>query len=881
VSIGRLPAIVALRLRTLFRRAAVERDLTDEIRYHIDRQTDANIAAGMSPRDARRAAVVAFGGAEQVKEASRDAWRHVVFAELAQDARYAWRIARRTPLASLVAVVTVGAAVAVTTSVFTVVNGVLVRALPYPEPDRLALIFATRRGDAHPEPVSFTNAMDWRRDTKSLASLATFSCTPRPILNVGGSSERASLMEISTDFFGVLGVRAALGRVFDARDYARDAAPVVVITDRLWRTRFGGSARVVSSTALVDGAPVTIAGVLAPDFAPLPASLACRPDLYRPLESRYDDSQRSWSFLRAIARLAPGATVRSAQAELDVENERLASAFPDANRDRASVIMPLRSFVIAPFRVALVFAQAGSLLVLLIACANVAGLLLARASSRQRELSVRVALGASRARLARQVFAECGLLGIGGGILGAFLAVTSAGLIARWAGDAIPDPRGLTLDWRVLAFAILMTAVATTSFALAAIAATLGAGERQLAALRDGARSAPGRTGVRRTVVIAQLAMASIVLVGSGLLVRSYRRLLDVRPGFDPNGVLTARVTLPEVLYPRGERQVRFFQRVLDRLASDPRVAAAGAASILPESYNFDRTNAKVVGRSYAPGQVPSPDVYRITPGYFSAMRIPILAGRRFTPEDDDIHPLVAIVNEMMATAMFPNESAVGKRIWTGAGNAERTIVGVVGDTHQYGLDRARTMQLYVPHADNSGGDLTLVIRAAGIGPLRSLVEEAVRAADPGVPLDDMMTMNEVLAQSTARRRLLADLSFSLAIVGVVLAAIGLYGVVAYSVAQRTPEIGLRMALGANARTIVAAVSLDVARLVFIGLAVGLAAAFGLARLITPLLFGIASADVASFAGTALTLVVVALVASAAPAARAARINPSIALRGD
>jgi putative ABC transport system permease protein len=864
-------------------RSEREDRLREELELHVELATEANIKRGMPPAEARRAALIALGATEHFKEEARDQFRSPLFAAFAQDARYAWRTARRTPMLTGIAIVTLAAAFALATSAFTAVNGVLLRALPYPAPDRLTLIWGTERGKADRDPVSFTNAMDWRRATKSLESLAMFSCTPRPILAARGEPARASMMEVSSDFFRVLEARPLLGRLFDSTDFIGAHASTVVLTYPLWRDRFGSSPSAINSRVLVDGAPVTVIGVLSADYSPVPSSLACRPELYRPLESRYDDAQRSWSFLKVIARLGPGASLAQAQAELDVTNSRLAEAYPATNLGHGAAIVSLREFLTRPLRPTLLVVQVGALLVLLIACANVASLLLARATVRRREFAIRAALGGSRGRIARQIATECLLLGAAAGALGTLLTFGASGLLTRFGGDALPDPRGLAVDWRVIAFAVVLSLVATSTFGLTVIATARGDGSALLSSLRDGGRGGTAsRSRLRRMVVTAQLALAMVVLVCAGLLARSYRRLREVHPGFDPNGVLTARVSLPEALYPRGQRQIAFFQQVIERLTHERSVVAVGAVSILPESPNFDHTNAKVVGREYTPGDEPAPDVYRVTPGYFDALRIPVRNGRVFTATDDDRHPLVAVINETMARMLFPGETAVGRRIWTGAGNAERTIVGVVGDVYQYGLDSARTMQLYVPHADNSGGDLTLVVRSAsGAALLSPLVRAAARAADPGVPVDDVMTMDQVLAASAGRRRLLAGLSLVFALGAIGLAAIGLYGVIAYSVAQRTQEIGVRIALGATARAVVRQVISDAFKLVAAGLVTGLLAAIFLARLMAPLVFGVSVSDAVTFVGAPMALFAVALVAAVVPAARAGRVSPLTALRNE
>jgi len=857
--------------------------LREEILLHIELETEANIRRGMTPDAARRAATIAFGAAEHFKDEARDQFRSPALASIAQDIRYAWRGARRTPTLTITAITTLAVAFALTTAAFTAVNGVLFRSLPYPAADRLALIWSTTRGTTDRWPVSFTNAEDWRRGTKSLESLAMFSCTPRPILAAHGEPARAAMMDVSTDFFAVLRARPLLGRLFDSTDFQAGSAPSIVLTYPLWRDRFASDRSVVTSHVMLDGVPVAVIGVLRADFSSVPSSLACRPDLYRPLASRYNDAQRSWSFLRAIGRLAPGAPIQQAQAELDIENARLASEHPATNRSHGADIASMREVLTRPLRPTLLFVQIGALLVLLIACANVASLLLARATVRRREFSIRVALGASRARLARQIATECGLLGAVSGAIGTVLTLAALGAITRLTDGALPDPRGLSVDWRVVAFSVGICLAATSVFGIAALGVLRGGGAWWLSSLRDGGRSGvAGRSRVRRVVVGVQLALAMVVLVGAGLLARSYRHLRDVHPGFDPSGVLTARVTLPDATYPRGPRQIRFFQQVIDRVSAERGVVAAGAVSILPESPNYDHTNVKVVGRDYAPGEEPAPDVYRVTPGYFAALGIPVKAGRPFTAADDDRGPPVVVINETMARALFPGEIALGRRIWTGAGNTERTIVGIVGDVYQYGLDSTRTMQFYVPHADNSGGDLTLVVRSAGkAADLSSALRAAVRETDAAVPVDDVATMDDVLATSAARRRLLAMLSLGFAVGALALAAIGIYGIVAYAVTQRTQEIGVRMALGATARSITARVLGDAVRLLASGIVAGLVTATFLARFMAPLVFGVSVTDLAAFVAAPVVLVLVTLVASAVPAARAARVSPVVALRAE
>ena len=442
---------------------------------------------------------------------------------------------------------------------------------------------------------------------------------------------------------------------------------------------------------------------------------------------------------------------------------------------------------------------------------------------------------------------------------------------------------GFAVDWRVVVFSLIVSLAATLVFGLAAVAKSRGDGAWLITTLRDGGRGTTvARSQLGGAIVAAQLAVAMVVLLGAFLLARSYGRVRDVDAGFDPANVTTARVSLPDATYPRGEKQVAFFQQVIARITERRGVVAAGAVSILPESPNFDQTTVRPDGRTYGPNEAPSPDVYRVTPGYFAAMRITLRAGRLFSAEDDDRHPLVAVINQTMANALFPGRSPLGQRMWTGAGNAERTIVGVVRDVYQYGLDSVKTMQFYVPHADNSGGDLTLVVRSIDASvPAAATIREAVRAVDPGVPVDDILSMNQVLTESASKRRLLAGVSLTFALGAIGLAAIGLYGLIAFAVEQRTHEIGVRMAMGATRRSVLWLVLGGTSRLVAGGAAIGLATAAFANRFMAPFLFGVRVTDPVTLAFAPAILVVVALAASAAPAIRAARVNPAIALRDE
>jgi putative ABC transport system permease protein len=882
---------VAGRLRGFSARSAFDRRIDDEMQLHVQLQADAFRRRGMTEAEARRAARIAFGAMQRFKDEARDETRIRLVEELRQDLSYALRGSRKAPLVTGVALATLAVAIGISTLAFGAVNAVMLRALPYPDPGRLVLVWGTSKSGELHSPVAFTNAEDWRRNVGAFATLAMFSCTTRPALTGAGEAVRLSGMDVSAEFFATLRVRAMLGRTFDSTDFVAADAPGVVLDNAVWRSRFASDRDVVGKRIALDGAARTVIGVLPPGFAGMPSSLGCRPDVYRPLQARYDNAQRSWSFLKAIVRLRDGVSIAQAQSELDAETTRLAADFPTADAGHAARVVSLTDEVVRPVGPALLIVQGGTLLVLLIACANIANLLLARATTRRREFATRIALGASRARLMRQVAVECVSLAAVGGGAGLLLAAAGVRLIERVGASVLPDIARITLDLRGAAFVAAATALAGILIAIGPVLTVGALAARQFrnrdslaGALRDGGRRASGaQSRVRRALVSVQVALALVALIDAGLLAQSYRRLMSVPAGFDANEVLAAEVGLPDARYPRGEKQVAFFRLLTSALARAPRVIAAGAVSILPESPNFDQTIVRLDGHVYGAGEEPVVDVYRATPGYFESLRIPLRSGRGLSREDDGDHPPVAVINETMAARLFPGESPFGRRIWTGAGNAVRTIVGVVGDVYQYGLDSRRTMQLYVSHADNSGGHLTVVVRSAGDpAALASVLRTAVRALDADVPIDNIQTLSAVVEATASRRAFLARVSLALAIGALVLAAVGLYGVVAYATIQRTSEIGIRLALGASLARILVSVILEGLSMAAGGLAIGLLIARITSPFLGPLLFGATSfGSAATYLAAAVLLVMIALVSSALPAWRASRISPAAALRAE
>ncbi len=804
-----------------------------------------------------------------------------------QDIRFGARLLVRKPGFAAIAILTLALGIGANTAIFSVLNATLLRPLPYKDADGLVLVWGTAHGAeiGTRNQISFTDMEDWRQQSHAFEGMVAYTGWS-PILSGDFEAERMGGMQVSDGYFTLMKTEALLGRVLLPEEQEEGKDLVAVISYGFWQRKFGGDPGVVGKTVALNSRTYTVIGVLPKDFSSLPASLVDRPaDVYRPLAEKYAEDERSSRHLRGIARLKPAVGIEQAQGELDVISREMERLHPRDDKNRGVRVVTLYEDLVGNLRTPLLVLQAAVILVLLIGCANVANLLLGQATVRRRELAVRAALGAGRSRLIRQTLTESLLLAAAGGALGFLLASWGTSLIQALGAKVIPELARVELDFRVLAFTMGFTLLTGIVFGLAPALQTSQGNLGEW--LKEGARGSSGRQGrVRSLLVVSEVALALVLLTSAGLLVKSFLRLRGVDPGFDPQSVLTAEVALPYAKYPAGPRQVAFFRELMERLSRQPGVRFAAATSVLPESGGFDTTSVAIEGREVAIGELPYWDRYMVTPDYFRALGIPLRRGRLLEQSDNEQAPLVALINETTARLYWPNQDPLGQRIRVPTFGVPfekapwRTVVGVVGDVRQYGLDAPRSSQFYVPHAQNPAGYVTLVVRTAtdplALGPA---LRREVRAVDKDQPLTSIATMEEVLADSVAGRR------FSMTLLGVFaagalgLAAVGLYGVIAYSVAQRTQEIGIRMALGALPGDVLKLVIGQGMALVAIGVALGLAATLAVTRVLESLLFEVSARDPLTFALVPLGLAAVALAACYLPARRALRIDPLIALR--
>jgi predicted permease len=883
------------RARAVFRRNAVESELDAELRAHLDHQTAKHMAGGASRDAAERLARLELGGVEQVKEDCRDTRGVWLVETVIRDARFAWRLLRKDAGFSAIAILTMALGIGASTTVFSVVNAILLKPLPYPSAEEIVLPWRLPpRGvnlGFEELPWGRSEFLTFAQQTKTFASLGAFLGDS---FNLTGSGEPVRLegVRASSGLFPSLGVAPALGRVFTADEDRPGREHEVVLSYRLWLDRFGGNRGVVDQTVNLNGAPYTVVGVMPPGFAfpraaEMPGSftLPREAQLWVPLALPVGPTKRGEpSELAVVGRLQHGASVGAAQAELDLFAVHMDREFPRAKGWFTSRIAPLHTQVAGETRRPLLLMLAAVGIVLLIACSNVANLLLTRAIARARELALRAAIGASRERLVGQLVTESVLLSMAGGVAGVCLAL--AGIhFARTFGPAnIPRLADVTLDMPVLAFALSASMITGLVFGLVpAFTGVRGADGR---ALKDGSlRCTAGTrsTRVRNALLAAEVALALVLVIASGLLARTFVHLLHVDAGFDPEHVVTFEMTLPSSRYADLDHIVAVYRNALERLRALPGVEAAGIGETVPMGGAGESTGVRISGRATArTREQPFANYTIASPGFFAAVGTPVLRGRDFTEADVADSMPVAIVNRAMAEKFWPGENAVGKAVGLPISSFDMTVVGVVANVKHRTVREEATPEMYVPYTQRpwpSMSTMHVAIRArAEPAALVSSVRAAIAAIDPDLPLARIATLSSIVDDAMAQPRFSMLLVSAFGVLALALACVGLYGAVSYSVIDRTPEIGIRLALGAERRRIVTMVLRQAMGVTAAGIAVGLAGAFVMLRTMTSFLYGIESTDALTFAVVALTLFAVALSACCIPAWRATRVDPMIAM---
>ncbi|MFZ0910699.1 MAG: ABC transporter permease [Candidatus Acidiferrales bacterium] len=877
---------ISLRLRSLFRRRRVDQELDEEIREHLDRLTNGYIATGLDSRQAREAALREFGGVEQAKEDCRDARKVSWIQDLIQDLRFGARMLRNIPGFTAVAVLTLALGIGTNTAVFSLLNGVLLHPLPYRDPGRLTLVWE-KDEQGHRDNATFATYTDWKAMSKSFEELSLYRLW-MPIVSDSGDPEQLTGLRVTTNYFRMLGVRPALGRDFLPEEDAPSASHVVIISHGLWQRRFNSDPDIAGKTMSLNSVPYVVAGVLPANFESLMRmnSREPTPEIWGALG--YDASLpwacRTCHHLIAIGRLRPGVTFAQATAEMDTIAAALWKAYPKDYSAAGVILTPLREELLGPVGTTLLLLFGAVTLVLLVACTNLANLLLARATQRNKEIVVRTALGAARGRIFRQLLTENCLLALLGAAAGLIPAYWTPELLASLGAGDIPRLAEVRLDWRVVLFTF---GLALLTGLVSGIAPALGAWKTNLQdALKEGARGSSGEAAgrLRGVLVVSEVALSLMLMLGAGLLLRSLLHLLTVSPGFDATNVLTMRVSIVGQKYDDDKILRQFYDQALERVRALPGVEAAGAVSEIPLGGNMDMYGFHAEGKiNPNPELDASAERYCVSPGYRGAMRIPLLRGRDFGETDNAAAPQVILINDESGRQMWPGEDPLGKRVKIGGIDKPWwTVVGVVGSVRQYGLDLAPTMQFYVPHAQwpFPDSDMSLAIRTSDAPTaIAGAARDAIRSLDPNQPISRVMPLGDYVGVSVQSRRLSLILLGSFAAIALLLSVVGIYGVTAYAVAQRTREIGVRMALGAQGRQVVLLLLRQELVLVMAGVALGVAASAAFTRLPASMLFEVKPTDPVTIVLVSVLLLGVALLACWIPARRATRIDPMVALR--
>jgi putative ABC transport system permease protein len=892
---------LANRLRSwlggIFRRARVQSDMETELEFHLEAHAEELIRSGVPREEALRQARLEFGGMERAKEECLEARGASFLENLIQDLRYGTRIMMRAPGFTAMAVLALALGIGANTAIFSVVNAVLLRPLPYDQPERLVQVWHVPPQSTFPGIAEFTvspaNFLDWRSEAKSFEGMAAYGGGSYTLTG-SGNPETIRMIAVSDGMFSILHARPLLGSGFVSGEDEAGQEHVVVLSYGIWRSRFGANPGIVGENITLNAQAFTVIGVMGPEFDfPISGDPSSRAQMWKPLVwTAQERAVRDDHNYGVIARLKPGVSIKQAQAEMDSISNRLAQEYPADNKGWGAVAVPMHDDLVGDVRPALLILLGAVVLVLLIACANVANLVLVKALTRRKEQAVRVALGATRGRLLQQAISETLLLACAGGLLGLVFAHYGVALIVKFLAQRLPLSSEIKLDGWVLAFT---AGISLAAGLLAGLLPAFRAAKTDINdALKQGLGRATSDSGGSRTrdvLVISEVALSLMLLIGAGLLIRSLSVLHRVNPGFQADHVVTMGISVPAGKFTGPAQQIGYFDRVLDRIRTLPGVQAAGLIDSLPLTDGGSVQPVLLEGRVPAPmADLPEVDVRIISPGYLGAMHVRLVAGRDIDDTDVAGRPRAVLISESMAKLFWPNENAIGKRLTLYFyPNEERVVVGVVGDVKLYAVSETQgKAALYFPLAQVSAPKdaafhsfgMNLAVRTnAAPSSAASVAGMAIHEVDADIPVQNVRTMDDMISASISSERFTMLLLGAFAGLAVLLAVVGIYSVTSYSVSRRTNELGIRMALGASRSDVLLLVMRHGMMLALIGSAIGIVGALSLSRVMRSQLFGVQATDPVTFVAGACGLMLVVLAASYIPARRAMRVDPMQALR--
>ena len=874
-----IPRLTSL-CRNLFHKDRVDQEFTEEIQAYLDMLTETKIREGLTPREARRNALVELGGIEQVHEKVREISMGQVIETAWRDVRFAVRALVHSPIFSVVTVLSLALGIGANTAIFSVVNGLLLRPLPYPESERIVHVWHTPPQQSFPGmdrfSVSPANYFDWKVQSSAFEQMAVYTYTG---LSLSTSNDPQPLIGavVSSEFFSVLRTNALQGRTFTPDEERPGRDQVAVISHGLWQRAFGANPNIIGQPVTLNSRSFTVVGIMPAGF-----EFPREAELWVPLA--FDDKERQVRSIHdylVLARLKQNISQEQAQAEMSTISSRLEQQYPEENKGWGAVVIPLREDIVGDIRPALLVLFCAVGFVLLIACANVANLMLARGANRQREIAVRIALGAGRARLIRQLLTESVLLAVSGGVLGLLLAVWGSRMLVRLG--SLPNSGDIGVDTWALGFTLLV------SFGAGIIIGIMPALQFTRTNLSDTLKQG-GRTGgspikqhTRKALVISEVALSLVLLIGAGLMIRSFWKLQNVNPGFDTSNALTMSVALTPIRYSEPHQQLAFLDRAIEQIRAVPGVVSVGATTTIPLGGGGSTQPFSIEGQpTGSVAEQPMAQTRYISTDYFQAIGIPLRQGRFFSEHDRDNSVPVIIISEAMARRFWQGENPIGKRLTPSFHSEQgaREIVGIVGDVKASGLDVDSSAMMYLPYKQSPRPFMSFVVRtASNPESLVQPVSRAIYSIDKEQALTDIQTMDQVLTKSLSGRRFNMTLLLAFAGVALVLAAVGVYGVMNYTVTLRRRELGIRMALGAGRMDVLRLVLGQGLTLTLIGVAAGLISAYALTRLMASLLYGVTATDYITFASVSAVLILVGVAASYVPARRATKVNPTIALR--